>query len=77
MLLVNVCVVTVAVHTCRALDYFSKSLKIAPLTWTTRATVYGNRAATLMMLERYLLHVFLTMIDVCLLLLSGNYVCHY
>ena len=39
----------------RALDAFEKALKFAPTTpaWPTRPQVLGNRAATLMMLHRY------------------------
>jgi hypothetical protein len=37
----------------RALVSFDKSLKLGPKSWGNRATVLGNRAATLMMLGRY------------------------
>ena len=37
----------------RALDSFEKSLKFGSSSWANRSTVLGNRAATLMMLNRY------------------------
>lgn len=37
----------------RALDAFNKALDAAPENWVSLVSVFGNRAATLMMLERY------------------------
>jgi hypothetical protein len=39
----------------RALDAYNKCLNLAPLGWLERGTTLGNRAAVLVMMNRYAL----------------------